>query len=355
MVLACARALCYHIGMIQATSLSPELEDRLRGCLMGLMCGDALGAPLEFHSLEDLERHHPGGVSDMVEGWGTTSDRAKGDITDDSEMAIALLRSLVRAGRFDREDVLESYRDWLDTDPADVGTTTVNGLLGECMADSQANGALMRVAPLAIFAALNPACDWEGAAEEDSCLTHVHPKCWHANVIFVESLLLALRGERPAFIYAAALSRAAVLRDEALVARLKAAAREEPACYHSSAGWVEVAFHAAYYWLLHAKDYRTAMCALVNRLGDPDTNAAIAGALLGARFGEKAIPKPWRRAVLNGSRSRPHFLSAQAGMSLVQRLIARGVVQGELPMPEAAAAAAAPPGLWGRLQRWFVS
>ncbi len=353
MVLASPFRLCYHVGMIQATTLSPELEDRLRGCLMGLMCGDALGAPLEFHSQADLERRHPGGVAGMVEGWGSTADRAAGDITDDSEMAICLLRSLVRTGGFDREDVLESYREWLDTAPMDVGMTTMNGLLGECLGDSQANGALMRIAPLAVFAALNPACDWEGAAEEDACLTHIHPKCRHANVIFVESLLLALRGERPAFIYAAALSRAAVLREDSLIARLKAAATEEPANYESSAGWVEIAFHAAYYWLLHAGDYRSAMCALVNRLGDPDTNAAIAGALLGARFGEKAIPKPWRRAVMNGSRSRPHFLGAQAGMRLLGRLIARGIVQGEaapVPLPDDEA----PCGLLGRLRRWFM-
>ncbi len=352
MFLARRLLLCYHVGMIAASTLTPELEDRLRGCLMGLMCGDALGAPLEFHSLQDLERHHPGGVRDMVEGWGTTGDRAKGDITDDSEMAIALLRSLARCGRFDREDALESYRDWLDTAPMDVGTTTMNGLLGECLAESQANGALMRIAPLAVFAALNPACDWEGAAEEDACLTHIHAKCWHANVIFVESLLLALRGERPAFIYAAALSRAAVLREDALIARLKLAAKEEPACYHSSAGWVEVAFHAAYYWLLHAEDYAGAMCALVNRLGDPDTNAAIAGALLGARFGEQAIPKAWRRAVLKGSQARPQAYRAAAGMALLGKLLERGIVKGGAePVAEAADK---PAGLLGRLGRWFT-
>ncbi len=341
--------------MMLASTITPEWEDRLRGCLMGLMCGDALGAPFEFHARTDVDRHFPDGPTDMVEGWGVTSDRARGDITDDSEMSIALLRSLVRSGGFDREDALDSYRDWLDTDPADVGTTTANGLMGECLGESQANGALMRIAPLAIFAALSPACDWEGAAEEDSCLTHIHPKCWHANVIYVESLLLALRGERPAFIYAAALSRAAVLREEALVARLKLAAREEPSSYSRSEGWVEIAFHAAYYWLLHAKDYPSAMCALVSRLGDADTNAAIAGALLGARLGEKAIPEDWRRAVLAGSRNRPARYRAEAGMKLLEMLLARGMVKEPAPLPAAAAEEEGKPlGVLSRLHRWLT-
>ncbi len=314
---------CYHAAMQRKGVVSPELADRLRGCLMGLMCGDALGAPLEFHSAHDLEEEYPGGVKDMVAGWGVTSELLAGDITDDSEMAITLLRSLVHCGGYNPADAFERYREWLDSDPLDVGITTSSALSGECSPDSQANGALMRIAPLAIFAALHPSCDWEGAAEEDACLTHVHPKCAHANIIFVESLLLALRGESPMMIYAAALSRAALLREESLHARLKAAAKEQPA-YGPNVGWVEIAFHAAYYWLLHtreAEDVPAALLAVVNHLGDPDTNAAIAGALLGARFGEKALPEKWRKLVMQGSQDRPQLFRAPCGVAALEHLI----------------------------------
>ncbi len=290
---------------------------------MGLMCGDALGAPLEFHTARDLQETYPRGVSDMVAGWGNTSELLAGDITDDSEMAITLLLSLVHSGGYNAADAFTRYREWLDSAPLDVGLTTASALSGECAPDSQANGALMRIAPLAIYAALNPDCDWESAAEEDACLTHIHPKCGHANIIFVESLLLALRGESPTLIYAAALSRAALLREDSLVARLKAAAKEEPA-YGPSAGWVEIAFHCAYYWLLHTKtanDLPHALCTVVNRLGDPDTNAAITGALLGARFGEKAIPSRWKKLVLKGSQDRPHIFRAPVGMAAIEHLL----------------------------------
>ncbi len=304
-------------------AVSEELADRLRGCLMGLMCGDALGAPLEFHSHEELEAQHPGGIRGMVAGWGFGADLLPGDITDDSEMAITLLRSLVHNGGYNAAGTFEYYREWLDSDPLDIGVTTRSALAGESSPDSQANGALMRIAPLALFAALHPACDWESAAEEDACLTHVHPKCAHANIIYVESLLHALRGDAPALIYAAALSRAAVLREDSLTARLKAAATEEPA-YSPCEGWVEIAFQSAYYWLLHTKDaseFPASLLAVANRLGDPDTNAAIVGALLGARFGMGALPAEWRKAVLGGSQDRPRLFRAPTGMAELEHLI----------------------------------
>ncbi len=311
------------------------MAERMRGCLMGLMCGDALGAPLEFHSAEELQERHPGGVRGMVAGWGDTAERLPGDVTDDSEMAITLLHSLLHSGGYNAADAMEAYHDWLDSAPTDAGATITEALAGESSPDSQANGALMRIAPLALFAALHPHCDWEGAAEEDACLTHVHPKCGHANIIFVESLLLALRGEPPMLIYAAALSRAALLHEEALLARLKAAAKEEPA-YSPCSGWVETAFHAAYYWLLHAKsaaDVPAALLAVVNHLGDPDTNGAIVGALLGARFGEGALPADWRELVLRGTQDRPPFFRPASGMAALQHLLRGEEAPHEAPSP----------------------
>ncbi len=322
-LLAIMRAGCYHDRMQKKGVVSPELADRLRGCLMGLACGDALGAPLEFHSAAEVEARHPGGVTDMVAGWGDSAEHLPGDTTDDSEMAIALLHSLVHCGGYNADDAFNAYREWLDSAPMDAGQTVMDALAGESSPDSQANGALMRIAPLALFAALHPACDWEGAAEEDACLTHVHPKCAHANIIYVESLLLALRGESPMMIYAAALSRAALLREDTLLARLKAAAKEEPA-YSPCVGWVEIAFQAAYYWLLHtrvAADVAAALLAVVNHLGDPDTNAAIVGALLGTRFGEGAFPAAWREKVMEGSLDRPQIFRPASGMAALEHLI----------------------------------
>ena len=294
-------------------------EDRAKGCLMGLMCGDALGAPLEFHSPEEVNTRFPGGITGMVDGWDTTCHRLKGQITDDSEMAIALLRSLLNEQGFNRMATHAQYIDWLSTNPADVGVTTRFSLNGEFNADSQANGALMRVAPMGIYAVLHPQWDWQTATREDCAITHIHPRCANANIIFVESLMLAMQGESPHEIHAAACQRAEKLNDVSLLSRLRAAETEEPQ-YHPQAGWVEIAFQCAYYWLLHARDFASAMCSIVGRLGDPDTNGAIAGALLGARFGINAIPYEWQQTVLTAHHKVSRFRACR-GMEMLEELI----------------------------------
>ena len=127
-----------------------------------------------------------------------------------------------------------------------------------------------------------------------------------------------MQGQTPQEIYAAACKQAETLNDAALLSRLRAAETEEPA-YYPQAGWVETAFQCTYYWLLHAQDYASAMCSIVSRLGDPDTNGAIAGALLGAVYGIDGIPYEWQQAVLNA----PHQVSryrASKGMDMLEEL-----------------------------------
>lgn len=301
-----------------ATESQISREERAKGCLMGLMCGDALGAPVEFHSPSDVCSLYPGGITGMVEGWGVTHGRRSGTITDDSEMAIALLRSLLNEQGFNTLAAQAQYIDWLATDPADVGMTTRAGLNGNYNAASQANGALMRVAPIGIFAALHPEWDWEKAAADDSRITHLHPRCVKANIIYVESLKLAILGNSPQDIYAAACKRAEELGDVALLSRLRAAEYEEPE-YYPQEGWVEIAFQCAYYWLLHATDYPSALCSIVNKLGDPDTNGAIAGALLGAVFGISGIPHEWQQEVMNNHEGVSRYRAAR-GMEMLEEL-----------------------------------
>lgn len=288
--------------------------------MMGLMCGDALGAPVEFHTPEDLQQRFPNGITDMEDGWSYTHFVRKGQITDDSEMAIALLHSLVKNGGFSAEETRAQYQHWLQTGPADVGVTIRFALRGHKNPDSQANGALMRVAPLGIYAALHPDFDWQTAAAEDCRITHIHPRCAAANIIYVESIILAIQGKSPQDIYAAACQRAQALGDANLIERLRLAATEEPT-YFPMVGWVEIAFQCAYYWLLHAKDYSSAMCAIVNRIGDPDTNAAIAGALLGAVFGSSGIPAHWQKTVLEHESFRLTEYRAATAMELLNKLM----------------------------------
>jgi hypothetical protein len=83
---------------------------------------------------------------------------------------------------------------------------------------------------------------------------------------------------------------------------LDAARREPPVCDQAKVGWVRIALQNAFYELLHARDVESGVVATVRRGGDSDTNAAIAGALLGAVHGREGVPPQWRSMVL-GCRS----------------------------------------------------
>ena len=74
---------------------------------------------------------------------------------------------------------------------------------------------------------------------------------------------------------------------------MQRAASERPDYDGEYIGWVLVALQSAFYQLLHAADFRSALVDIVSAGGDTDTNAAIAGALLASLYGEDCIPRQW--------------------------------------------------------------
>ena len=97
-------------------------------------------------------------------------------------------------------------------------------------------------------------------------------------------------------------------------------------------GWVLIALQNAFYQLLHAATLEKGVVATVMAGGDTDTNAAIAGALLGAAHGREAVPARWRRMVLTcrplreaGARQpRPDAMWPVDAMTLAERLLVAG-------------------------------
>ena len=96
-------------------------SDRARGVLLGLACGDALGRPVEFASASEISARH-GRLYDMV-GDGTWNQPA-GTITDDTDQALCIARSLVELQTFDPADVAERFVAWYDSGPFDIGRMT---------------------------------------------------------------------------------------------------------------------------------------------------------------------------------------------------------------------------------------
>ena len=288
------------------TVADASLLARAQGCLLGQVAGDSLGSAVEGRPAASIADEYPSGLGTLADRHGLLA----GQPTDDSELALALARSIIAEGRFAPPVVLSSYQDWLASGPFSLGRATRTALTGKPLADSQANGSLMRVAPLGIFAhALAPA-EAAQLAIADSRLTHPHPVPCHASAAFTVALGEALRTGGGQRAFEAALGWARDYPAEPEVLNALEAARTAPRETEGrTAGWVLVALQNAFFDLLHAANLERGVVASVARGGDTDTNAAIAGALLGAVHGRNGCPAQWRRMVLS---CRAHPLCARA-------------------------------------------
>jgi ADP-ribosylglycohydrolase len=179
----------------------------------------------------------------------------------------------------------------------------------------------MRAAPLAVAYAAR--ADLVEAAVAESLITHADPRCALACAGFAAAIAAGIAGQnmfmaaRPAIQAAAELLANAWSHEDEDVAAVRSAARElaedldaaqliDPQLYgalhiHRTAGFVRVAFRLAFWHLVHTPSWKAALVDVASRGGDADTNAAIVGALLGARDGEAAIPAEWRARVLGAT------------------------------------------------------
>lgn len=155
---------------------------------------------MAFQSPSEIRRKYPNGVRELADGG--TWDTIAGQPTDDSEMALMLVRMLVKERRYDSEEARKAYVFWLNSHPFDCGATVSAGLRGRPDPDRPTNGALMRISPLGIFC-WN--CDLEKTAQLaqlDAALTHPNPICLQVNALFAMAVTqLISRQKSPQQVY----------------------------------------------------------------------------------------------------------------------------------------------------------
>src|SRR3954454_7490981 len=178
-----------------------DLErDRFRGALLGLAAGDAVGTTVEFSPPGTFAP-----VTDMV-GGGPFRLPA-GAWTDDTSMAMCLAESLVECDGFDPVDQLTRYLRWYregywsSTGRCfDIGNATRDALErfartrepfpGDAAPRAAATGPLMKLAPVAMFYARDPA-EAELRAAESARTTHGAPEAIAASRHFARLLVAA--------------------------------------------------------------------------------------------------------------------------------------------------------------------
>lgn len=275
------------------------------GCLYGQAIGDALGLGSEFMSKEEVLKNYPDGLNNYDKIIQDAHRRrwAKGAWTDDTDIMLCILEGFEN-DQFNIRSVASNFKDWFNGTPMGIGSHTYKVL---CMGDyvdkpemcsklwwdlsrqqSAANGALMRTSVVGLAP-----CNVIEQAEAISKLTHYDPRCvgscaiaasiihnfvWHDKQLSYDEIKdIAQRYDNRIleWVDAAYNSTDISMLDLDETYSISYTLRTL-----SAALWC--------YW--HSPSFEEGLLSVINEGGDADTNGAISGAILGAKFGVSSIP-----------------------------------------------------------------
>lgn len=290
-------------------------QDRCRGALVGLAIGDALGLPAESLPPWLVRLRYPAGPA-MRRGLLRLTRRA-GDVSDDTQLAICVARSVDPSGAYLHDRFCDELRIWRGYRVGAGRACSVAARrlarartveLAEVAAalPSEGNGAAMRVAPLALaHPGAAAASERLAAVMRNARATHDTEIAVNAAVLVAELVALALRWP-PAQLNAQelriALPRLAGVDERFLAPALQAARGSAPLAERlqrlGTSGHAAQTLPAAILLLLeHPLDLPGAMAAIFSAGGDVDSIAAIVGAVIGAQRGLSGLPASWANAV----------------------------------------------------------
>lgn len=281
------------------------IKDKMLGCLYGQAIGDALGLGSEFMSKDEVIKNYPDGLKNYDQIIQDAHRRrwAKGAWTDDTDMMLCILNGFEN-GAFNLHLVASNFKDWFNGTPMGIGSHTYKVL---CMADyveqpemcsklwwelsrkqSAANGALMRTSVVGLVQ--NNVIE---QAEAICKLTHYDPRCVGSCVI-ASSIINNLVWHDKQLSYDE-IKNIAQRYDERILEWVDAAYNSSEISMLDldetySIGYTLRTLSAALWCYWHAKSFEDGLLSVVNEGGDADTNGAIAGAILGAKFGYSSIP-----------------------------------------------------------------
>jgi len=283
----------------------PQLVSRARGALLGLVAGNQLGVPTEhLGTPEAIRKAFPNGVVDLA------PPPKNSPYDDDAAMALLLGESLLASKGFDENDVARRWVKWMKVDGRGIGTTTKRALTliergkepfeagrlanQENPGRSAGNGSVMRCIPVALRYHDDPD-RLIRVSTQQAAITHADERCtWgaaavnlaarellHGNIYFIDEVMHRI-GDRAPRVLREAIHRVPREREADL-----------PIARPGEAGYVVHCVEIAFWFVMHDRSLEEALIALAQAGGDTDTNAAVAGGLLGARYGEVALPPRW--------------------------------------------------------------
>ncbi len=283
-------------------------ENLLKGCLLGLAIGDAMGAPVEFKkcgSFQTVTTYRSGGKFRLNAGeW-----------TDDTAMALCLAQSLIDSKGFDPIDQLDKYLAWMEEGYMSC-TGKMIGLGNTCWRSLirykrdrkpytdikhekfSGNGSLMRLAPICICYSdnLDQAVYYAGLSSKT---THGSPIAVDSCRYFTYIIVHLLNGVDKNMIFSDKFiwNLHKYFEKEPLHSELdsiiKGAFKTKREDEIQSSGYVIHSLEASLWSFYHTDTFEEAILKSVNLGDDADTVGAITGQLLGAYCGIDSLPDEW--------------------------------------------------------------
>jgi ADP-ribosyl-[dinitrogen reductase] hydrolase len=316
--------------------------EHFKGCIIGGAIGDALGAPIEFMSIDQIRSEFgERGLTDYSKAYGRN-----GAITDDTQMTLftaeGLILSKVRQEyEGDKGVISTGYHAllrWLYTQETKLqdnliqnhGTCSIIdgvltghkelfalrapgnsclsslksgklGTIGDPINNSKGCGGVMRMAPVGL------AFDDAEKAFHFGCklaaLTHGHPTGYLAAGTFAALISLIISGyplteaiEDSTLILKSDKHHEETLRAIGDAVDIVGGSIPEPEVIEKiGAGWIaeEALAISLYCSLVAENDFKKGVLLSVNHSGDSDSTGSITGNILGALFGIDIIPEEW--------------------------------------------------------------
>lgn len=265
------------------------VTDRARSSFLGVALGDALGATTEFMTPREIRAAF--GVHDQIVGGGWLYLKP-GQVTDDTEMSISIARAIRKSGGWYLPAIAEAFADWMRGRPVDIGSTCARGIRNNIIHGTLSvpenrwdagNGALMRMAPVAIYTLGEESLLCRYALEQ-AHLTHNNGLSDAACACIGRMVHQGILG--------ASMKELQGIADD--LVSMYPVFRYQPYPGNSSAYVVDTV-QTVFHFLFSTQTFEECLVKTVNQGGDADTTGAVAGMVAGAVYGSRGIPGRWMK------------------------------------------------------------
>lgn len=284
-------------------------EERIKGSLLGVVVGDALGCPYEFQSKEQFTKR----ITDF--------EYVNNIFTEDTSLTLCTVEALVEKG-YNLSEIAKLFLKWFNEGYwSSDGKNTIGvglgiaealtrmkkmnlveqpELAGNIYEMSNCNGSLMRILPIVLFSLNQTLENLLESVHKGSMITHAHPRSQMACGIYALFLREIFDNNNAIVAYSHSIELAKNYYQKVFPQEINSFKRIFSGELLSlsidkikTSGYVVDTLEASLWCVLHYSNFQDTVLGAVNMGGDTDTIGAITGSIAGCIYGVDTIPQEW--------------------------------------------------------------